>query len=60
MRFLIFFDTPNVQDIGLTGAIPAFPDRIVGPTLGIKDAELPEIPALPSDELIVRKVNPVK
>jgi oxalate decarboxylase len=23
LRFLIFFDTPDVQDIGFTGAIPA-------------------------------------
>jgi oxalate decarboxylase len=58
MRFLIFFDTPNVQDIGFTGAIPAFPGRIVGPTLGIADSQLPEIPVLPSDELIVGKMNP--
>jgi len=60
MRFLIFFDTPNVQDIGFTGAIPGFPNRIIGPTLGIEDAQMPEIPTLPSDELIVGKVNPIK
>jgi len=60
VRFLIFFDTPNVQDIGYTGAIPAFPSRIVSPTLGIEPSQIPEIPALPSDELVVGKANPVK
>ena len=59
VRFLIFFDTPDVQDIGLTGCIPAFPARITGPTLGLSGAQLAKIPPLPSDLLLVRKVNPV-
>jgi len=60
MRFLIFFDTPDVQDIGFTGAIPAFPDRIVGPTLGLDSAQVSCIPQLASDTLLVSKVNPVE
>jgi oxalate decarboxylase len=59
MRFLIFFDTPDVQDIGFTGAIPAFPDRIVGPTLGLNPAQVALIPLQPADLLIVGKTNPV-
>ena len=59
VRFLIFFDTPDVQDIGLTGCIPAFPARITGPTLGLSGAQLAKIPPLPSDLLLVRKLNPV-
>ncbi len=59
MRFLIFFDTPDVQDIGFTGAIPAFPNRLVGPTLGLDSAHAAQIPRLPSDTLLVSKVNPV-
>jgi oxalate decarboxylase len=59
MRFLIFFDTPDVQDIGFTGAIPAFPDRIVGPTLGLNSAQVALIPHRPADLLIVGKTNPV-
>lgn len=59
MRFLIFFDTPNVQDIGFTGAIPAFPDRVTGPTLGLSAEQVARIPRLPSDLLLVRKANPL-
>jgi oxalate decarboxylase len=59
MRFLIFFDTPDVQDIGLTGAIPAFPERVIAPTLGLGDAQAASIPRLPSDLLLVLKTNPV-
>lgn len=59
MRFLIFFDTPDVQDIGLTGAIPAFPDRLVGPTLNLSPEQLNRIPRQPSDLLLVEKVNPL-
>jgi len=59
IRFLIFFDTPDVQDIGLTGAIPAFPNRIVGVTLGITEDQTARIPRLPSDLLVVSRVNPV-
>ncbi|HRJ71213.1 MAG TPA: cupin domain-containing protein [Terrimicrobiaceae bacterium] len=55
VRFLIFFDTPFVQDIGYTGAIPAFPPRIITPTIGL-DAAL--IPDRASDLLLVPKVRP--
>jgi oxalate decarboxylase len=60
MRFLIFFDTPDVQDIGFTGAIPAFPDRIVAPTLGLDSALVSRIPRLASDTLLVGKFNPLE
>jgi len=60
LHFLIFFDTPDVQDIGLTGAIPAFPVRLMGPTLGLGEKQLAKIPRLPSDLLLVRKKNPVE
>lgn len=59
MRFLIFFDTPDVQDIGFTGGIPGFPARIIGPTLGLDARQVAEIPRLPSDLLLVSKLNPV-
>ncbi|MDX2080613.1 MAG: cupin domain-containing protein [Terrimicrobiaceae bacterium] len=59
MRFLIFFDTPDVQDIGFTGAIPAFADRLTGPTLGLTAAQIARIPHLPADLLLVAKTNPV-
>ncbi len=59
VHFLIFFDTPDVQDIGLTGAIPGFPDSLIGPTLGIEEEQVSKIPRLPSDLLLVGRVNPV-
>ncbi len=59
MRFLIFFDTPDVQDIGFTGAIPAFPGRIIGPTLSLSDEQVACIPNQPADLLLVKKTNPL-
>lgn len=59
LRFLIFFDTPDVQDIGFTGAIPAFAERITGPTLGLTQEQMGRIPRRPADLLLVEKVNPV-
>lgn len=58
LRFLIFFDNPDVQDIGYTGAIPAFPHGLIEPLLKVKGGQMPSLPSLPSDELIVEKINP--
>lgn len=60
VHFLIFFDTPDVQDIGFTGAIPAFPQRVIGPTLNVTKEQMAKIPPIPSDLLMVPKFNPVK
>jgi oxalate decarboxylase len=59
MRFLIFFDTPDVQDIGFSGGVPAFPDRTTGPTLGLTQEQMAAIPRLTADLLIVPKRNPL-
>ncbi len=59
VHFLIFFDTPDVQDIGLTGAIPGFPEKIIAPVLGIAEDQVSRIPRLPSDLLLVGRVNPL-
>ncbi|HVE17037.1 MAG TPA: cupin domain-containing protein [Chthoniobacterales bacterium] len=59
MRFLIFFDTPDVQDIGFTGAIPSFPGRVIGPTLNLTQEQTALIPRRPADLLLVNKTNPV-
>jgi oxalate decarboxylase len=59
VHFLIFFDTPDVQDIGLTGAIPGFPENLIGPTLGIAEDQVSRIPRLPADLLLVGRVNPL-
>lgn len=59
-HFLIFFNQPMPLDIGFTGGLPAFPSRIVAPTIGCNAASLPKIPDYPSDLLLVEKVNPVE
>ena len=59
IHFLIFFDSPDVQDIGLSGGVASFADRILGPTLGLKPGQAAKIPRLPADLLIVGKTNPV-
>lgn len=57
LHFLVFFDQAMGQDIGYTGGIPAFPRRIVAPTLGTTVAALPRYPDAPSDLLIVRALT---
>ena len=59
IHFLVFFDSPDVQDIGYTGGISAFGDRITGPSLGLTAEQVASIPKLLSDSLLVTKVNPV-
>ncbi|HUA73821.1 MAG TPA: cupin domain-containing protein [Solirubrobacteraceae bacterium] len=58
-HFLIFFDQPEVHDIGYTGSAGALARRVLAPTLGLSAAELPELPEMPADLLIVEKRNPV-
>jgi oxalate decarboxylase len=58
-HFLVFFDQPEVRDIGYSGGADAYPRRILAPTLGMAAAEFPSLPAMPSDLLIVEKRNPV-
>jgi oxalate decarboxylase len=59
LHFLIFFDRAVGEDIGYTGGIPAFPRRIVAPSLGMTERTLPRIPELGADAMIVGKRNPV-
>lgn len=60
LHFLIFFDRAMPEDIGFTAGIPAFPRRIVAPTLGTTAAALPRYPELAADAMIVRKRNPTE
>ena len=60
IRFLIFFDKTTPEDIGFTGALAAFPRRIIAPTLGCTEETLPQFPAYPADLLVVEKINPPK
>jgi oxalate decarboxylase len=58
-QFLVFFDRAEVRDIGYTGGAGAYPRRVLAPTLGVGAAELPALPPMPSDLLVVEKRNPV-
>lgn len=58
-RFLIFFDQSMPEDIGYTGGIAAFPNRLVAPTVGCTLQTLPKIPCYASDLLLVGKKNPI-
>ena len=58
-HFLVFFDQPQVRDIGYTGGAGAYPRRILAPTLGMSESTLPSLPPMPEDLLIVEKRNPV-
>ena len=58
-HFLVFFDQATGGDIGYTGALTAFPSRIVVPTLKAPGGVLPPIPNTPDDLLLVKKANPV-
>ena len=57
VRFLIFFDKTTPEDIGFTGALAAFPRKIIAPTLGCTEETLPLVPAYPADLLVVEKIN---
>ncbi len=59
LHFLVFFDRAMPQDVGYTGGIPAFPRRMVAPTLGMTVATLPRYPERTADAMIVEKRNPV-
>ena len=58
-HFLVFFDQAEVRDIGYTGSAGAFPRRILAPTLGMAAGDLPDLPPMPEDLLLVEKRNPV-
>jgi len=58
-HFLVFFDQAEVRDIGYTGSAGAIPTRILAPTLGMSGGEMPGLPEMPSDLLVVEKRNPV-
>ena len=54
-RFLIFFDTPDVQDIGFIGAIPAFGGRMIGAALELAANQVARIPKQPGFSSSSRK-----
>lgn len=58
-HFAVFFDRAMPNDIGFTGSLSSVARRILAPTLGVKEADLPEIRDVPVDLMIVDKVNPV-
>lgn len=58
IHFLIFFDQPMPEDIGIRTIPAALAPAVMAATLGVKRTELPSFPAITNDPLIVARVNP--
>jgi oxalate decarboxylase len=58
MHFLIFFDQPMPEDIGIRTIPAAFASAVMAATLGVPLDELPNFPRVVADPLIVERVNP--
>lgn len=59
MHFLIFFDQPNVQDIGFSGAVHAYSNEVLGATFNCPPEFFAQIPTPGADFLIVERKNPI-
>lgn len=58
MHFLIFFDQPGPQDIGIRTIPAAFAPAVLAAALGVTQKSLPAFPHIVADPLIVERVNP--
>lgn len=58
MHFLIFFDQPMPEDIGIRTIPAALAPAVMAATLGVPSGELPNLPRIVADPLIVERVNP--
>ncbi len=58
IHFLIFFDQPTPGDVGYRASASAFSRDVLASTLGVRIADLPELPATWADPLIVSRCNP--
>jgi oxalate decarboxylase len=59
IRFLIFFDRGNTEDIGYTGALRAYSNEVLGGTFGCDPKFFEQLPPYAEDALIVGRRNPV-
>lgn len=60
LHMLIFFDQPMPEDIGFTGSIKSFPDRVLASTMNGKQEMFASLPTYYKDSFIVEKKNPVE
>lgn len=58
-HFAVFFDRAMPNDIGFTGSLSSVARRILAPTLGIRETDLPDIRDVPVDLMFVEKINPL-
>lgn len=58
-HFAVFFDRSTPNDIGFTGSLSSVARRILAPTLGVREADLPTIRDVPVDLMFVEKTNPL-
>ncbi|WP_236635916.1 cupin domain-containing protein [Paracoccus aminophilus] len=58
IHFLIFFDQPMPEDIGIRTIPAAFAPEVMAAALGLSPADLPDFPRITDDPLIVARVNP--
>jgi oxalate decarboxylase len=60
IRFLIFFDRGNTEDIGYTGGLRAYSNEVLGATFDCDPKFFEKLPAYSEDALIVGRRNPVE
>jgi oxalate decarboxylase len=58
-HFAVFFDRAMPNDIGFTGSLSSVARRILAPTLGVREEDLPVIRDVPVDLMFVEKTNPM-
>ncbi|MFK0165041.1 cupin domain-containing protein [Rhizobium sp. NPDC090279] len=58
VHFLIFFDQPMPEDIGIRTIPAAFAPEVMAATLGVPLDKLPNFPRIVDDPLVVERVNP--
>lgn len=58
VHFLIFFDQPMPEDIGIRTIPAGWAPAILAATLGVAPNALPNFPRITADPLIVERVNP--
>ena len=59
IRFLIFFDQANTEDIGYTGGLRAYSNEVLGATFDCDPKFFEQLPPYAEDALIVERRNPV-
>lgn len=58
IHFLIFFDRPMPEDVGIRTIPAALAPGVMAATLGVPLDKLPDFPHIVADPLIVERVNP--